>query len=192
MIDETAPPKTAREALMIELLSDLGRVHDDIKAIPELLKLSISDSLEIIAIAVADAESTAQKLQDATKEAIQTTATRVAFEAGSELSGAIHVSLERTFDPALHKASIKVEELERRVKGISANVRDTHATRMNYIILVGFVFAMMLTLGGVTWLTIISKQNDETNKWFYEEYKAQREIINSLPADVKKKFGKHR
>ncbi|MBJ2293288.1 hypothetical protein JFT44_25545 [Pseudomonas sp. MF5691] len=192
MIDETAPPRTARDALMIELLSDLGNVHDDIKAIPELLKLSISDSLEIIAIAVADAESTAQKLQDATKEAIQTTATRVAFEAGSELSGAIHVSLERTIDPALHKASIKVEELEKRIKGLSGSIRDAHATRMNYIMLVGFVFAMVLTLCGMTWLTIISKQNDETNKWFYDEYKAQRDIINSLPADVKSKFVKPR
>lgn len=44
MADELIVPRTARDALMIELLSDLGRVHDDIKAIPGVLKLSIADS----------------------------------------------------------------------------------------------------------------------------------------------------
>ena len=190
MTSEVATPRTARDALMIELLSDLGNVHDDIKGIPAILKLSISDSLEIIAIAVADAETTAQKLKDATTEAIQATAARAAFEAGSELSSAIHLSLERTFEPALQKASTKIEGLEQKLKGLSVNVRDVHATRINYIVLIGFVVAMVLALLGMTWLTVISKQNDETNKWFYNEYKTQRAIIESLPAEVKSKFGK--
>jgi len=190
MSEELAVPRTTRDALMIELLSDLGNVHDDIKAIPALLKLSISDSLEMIASAVAEAESTAQKLQEASNEAIEATATRMAFEAGSELSSAIHQSLERTFEPALSKASAKVDELEKRLKALSGGVRDKHAVRMNYIMLSGFVVSMILTLLGLTWLSIISKQNDDTNKWFYNEYKEQRSVINTLPSEFKRKFDK--
>ncbi len=190
MSEELIAPRTARDALMIELISDLGNVHDDIKAIPALLKLSISDSLQIIATAVAEAESTAQKLQEASKESIEATATRMAFEAGAELSSAVHQSLEKTFEPALNKASAKVAELERRLESLSGVVRDKHTLRMNYILISGFVFSMLLSLCGVTWLAVISKQNDDTNKWFYNEYKEQRAVINSLPSEVKRKFDK--
>lgn len=188
MTVEASTPRTARDALLTELLSDIGNLHDDVKAIPSLLRLSMSDSLEIIANAVADAEATAQTLQEATKEAIQSTAARVALEAGVELAGAIQQSLERTFEPSLTRASTRIDEMEQRLKSLSGSVRDTHATRINYIILIGFVVAMLLSLGGMFWVAAIAQQNSDTNKWFYGEYKAQRAIIDTLPLEVKKRF----
>lgn len=190
MNDQVEVPRTARDALLIELLSDVGRVHDAIKEIPAIFKLSMSDSLEIIAQAVGDAESTAKNLQEMTNESIRATASRVAFESGSELSNSIQQCLERTFEPALNRASAKVEELQKRVEKMSGNTRDVHATRFNYMLLGGFILTLLIALSAMSWLAIASQENNETNKWFYNEYKAQRSIIDSLPADVKKKFDK--
>ena len=181
-------PRTARDALLIELLSDVGRVHDAIKGIPDIFQLSMADSLEIIAQAVGDAETTAKQLQDATNDSIKATATRVAFEAGSELSTAIQQSLERTFEPALDKAAAKIDALQKRIETISGSMRDVHATRINYILLIGFVVTLLSALGAVSWLAIVSQENNEANKWFYAEYKTQRGVIDSLPADIKRKF----
>lgn len=188
MNEEPQVPRTARDALITELLSDIGRVHDDIKAIPVMLKISLTDSLEIIANAIGEAESTAQQLQDSAKASIHATAAHLAFEAGSELSNAIHKSLEHTFEPALTRATAKVDDLEQRVKSLSGSVRDAHATRMNYIILIGFVVTTLLMLGAVTWMALLSQENNDANKWFYDEYKAQRAMIETLPAEVKRKF----
>lgn len=188
MNEEPQVPRTARDALITELLSDLGRVHDDIKSIPVMLKISITDSLEIIAHAVGEAESTAQQLQDAAKASIHATAAHVALEAGSELSNAIHKSLERTFEPALTRATAKVDDLEQRVKSLSGSTRDVHAIRMNYIVLIGFVATTLLMLGAVSWMAVLSHENNVANKWFYDEYKAQRAVIDKLPAEIKRKF----
>lgn len=189
MSEDNSAPRTARDALITELLSDVGRIHDDIKAIPKMLELSLSDSLEIIAKAVGDAEATAQQLQEVSAQAIQATATHLAFEAGTELTGAIQQSLERTFDPALARASAKIDALEDRVKSLSGNLRDTHATRINFVLLVGFVVSVIVMLGGFAWIGVLAQSNNDTNKWFYEEYKSQRAIIESLPPEVSKKFG---
>jgi hypothetical protein len=173
---------------MIELLSDLGRIHDDIKAIPGIFKLSMADSLEIIAQAVEDAETTAQKLQEATKEAIQATSSRVAFEAGSQLSDSIQQSMQRTFEPALTKAASNVDDLGERLKAVGGKVRETHATRFNFIVLGGVIAGLLIMMGAMAWLAILTQENSDTNKWFYNEYKSQRAIIEGLPPELKRKF----
>lgn len=188
MSAENSAPQTARDALITELLSDVGRIHDDIKAIPKMLELSLSDSLEIIAKTVGDAEATAQQLQEASAQAIQATATQLAFEAGTELTGAIQKSLERTFEPALARASAKIDALEERVKSLSGNLRDTDATRTNFVLLVGFVSSVIVMLGGLAWIGVLAHSNNDTNKWFYDEYKSQRAIIETLPPEISRKF----
>ncbi|MGP5367280.1 hypothetical protein ACTXN4_07375 [Pseudomonas helleri] len=190
MVDDNPTPATARDALVIELLSDVGRLHDDIKAIPKLLELSMRDSLDIVADAVEDAEDTAFLLQKNTKEIIQATASKAGMDVGIELSSAIHQSLERVFEPALNRAAVKIESLEKRITNLSGNVRDTQATRMNYIILSGFVMVTVAMICAMGWIAVKSQDVDDTNKWFYNEYKAQRTIIDTLPAELKKKFSK--
>ncbi|MBU4630937.1 hypothetical protein HRJ41_26035 (plasmid) [Pseudomonas sp. BF61] len=188
MSEDNSAPQTARDALITELLSDVGRIHDDIKAIPKMLELSLSESLEIIAKAVGDAEATAQQLQEASAQAIQATATQLAFEAGTELTGAIQKSLERTFEPALARASAKIDALEERVKSLSGNLRDTDATRTNFVLLVGFVASVIVMLCGLAWIGVLAHSNNDTNKWFYDEYKSQRAIIETLPPEISRKF----
>jgi hypothetical protein len=73
---------------------------------------------------------------------------------------------------------------------VSGSVRDTHATRFNYIVLAGFVVTASIMIGGMTWMAFASQDANETNKWFYNEYKTQRGIIDGLPPDLKKRFTK--
>jgi hypothetical protein len=181
-------PSTVRDALIAELLSDVGRLHDDIKGIPKLLELSMRDSLDIVADAVEDAEDTALLLQKETKDLIHATTSKAGLDVGLKLSEAIHESLDRVFEPALNRATIKVEQLETRLAALSGNIRDTQATRFNYMMLVGFLLLAAIMLGGMTWLALKSQDVNETNKWFYQEYKTQNNLLERIPTVVKDKY----
>ncbi|KAA3532967.1 hypothetical protein [Pseudomonas savastanoi] len=183
-------PATARDALITELLSDVGRLHDDIKSIPKTLELSMRDSIDIVADAVEDAEDTALWLQEETKALIQATTTKAGLDVGIKLSEAIHESLGRVFEPALNRATVKIEQLENRLSALSGNIRDTQATRFNYMMLAGLIMLAAIMLGGMTWLAIESQDVNEVNKWFYDEYKAQNNLLNNIPAAIKEKYKK--
>ncbi|ENJ0562712.1 hypothetical protein AB0Z88_004460, partial [Salmonella enterica] len=64
MQEEARAPKTARDALLIELIGDIGILHDQIKSLPEEINQATSGSIEIIANAVEEAEKTASKLSE--------------------------------------------------------------------------------------------------------------------------------
>jgi hypothetical protein len=181
---------TARDALIVELLSDVGRLHDDVKSIPKMLEISIRDSLDILADAVEDAEDTALSLQKSTKELILESASKAGLDIGIELTSAIHKSLERVFEPALNRAADRVDNLESRLKALSGNVRDTQATKFNYLILSGFIAVTVVMMAAMGWIAVKSQDVNETNKWFYNEYKSQRAVIDTLSPDVKKRFEK--
>jgi hypothetical protein len=188
MNDQVTMPATARDALITELLSDVGRLHDDVKRIPKLLELSMRDSLDIVADAVEDAEDTALSLQKSTKDFIQAATTQAGIDVGLRLSEAIHESLSRAFEPALNKATVKIDLLESRIEKVSGNLRDSHATRFNYIILAGFVVVTTVMVGAMAWLAFEAQDVNETNKWFYQEYKEQHKVLDSLPQSIKDKY----
>lgn len=62
---------TAQEALIAELLGDVGRLHDHIKALPAALQESVAPSLEAVALATAEARTTIDKYADAQKAMIR-------------------------------------------------------------------------------------------------------------------------
>lgn len=188
MNDQVTMPATARDALITELLSDVGRLHDEVKRIPKLLELSMRDSLDIVADAVEDAEDTAVILQKSTKDFIQAATTQAGIDVGVRLSEAIHESLSRAFEPALNKATVKIDLLESRIDKASGNLRDSHATRFNYIILAGFVVVTTIMVGAMAWLAFEAQDVNETNKWFYQEYKNQHKVLDSLPQSIKEKY----
>lgn len=181
-------PGTARDALIGELLGDVGHVHDEIKAIPKLLEQSMRDTLNLVADAVEDAEDTVFELQKQTKEYAEAAAAKAGLDLGVQLSNAIHTSLDQAFEPALLRASSKLENLENLITKASGSLRDTHATRFNYIILASFMVLVVIMIGSLAWLSIKAQDVNETNKWFYNEYKAQRKTIDSLPESVKQKY----
>ena len=69
-MDATNTPRTTRDALTIELLGDVGRLHDEIKALPERLKSTLSPALGAIALASVARElaASAKALDKAMKE----------------------------------------------------------------------------------------------------------------------------
>ncbi len=181
---------TARDALIAELLNDVGRLHDDIKAIPNLMSLSMSDSIRIVADAVEDAEKTAHTLQTSTKDLIQATSTKAGIDLGIELADAIHRSLDKVFEPALNRAAEKIETLEKKVASMSGQVRDTHATRWNYIFLAGFMTLAIVMSVSMGVVAVKAQNAQETNKWFWQEYQKQQSVIETLPAELKRRFDK--
>jgi hypothetical protein len=43
-------------------------------------------------------------------------------------------------------------------------------------------------IGSLAWLSIKAQDVNETNKWSYNEYKAQRKTIDSLSKSIKQKY----
>lgn len=66
-MDPAQSPRTARDALTIELLGDVGRLHDQIKALPEGLKTSLAPTLGAIALATKEAQEAINKVGAAEK-----------------------------------------------------------------------------------------------------------------------------
>lgn len=96
--------------------------------------------------------------------------------------------MQRTFEPALTRAASNVESLEGRLTSVTAKIRDTHATRFNFIVLCGLVVSLLIMLGAMARVAILAQESSDTNKWFYSEYKSQRAVIDSLPPELRKKF----
>lgn len=178
----------ARDALIAELLGDVGRLQDEVRAIPNLLSLSMSDSIRIVADAVEDAERTAHSLQTSTKDLIQATSAKAGIDLGIELADAIHRSLQKVFEPALASAAGKIESLEAKVTAMSGQVRDAHATRWNYILLAGFVTLALAMIVSMGFVAVKAQSAQETNKWFWQEYQTQQSVISTLPPEIKKRF----
>lgn len=61
-MDAANSPRTTRDALTIDLLGDVGRLHDQIKALPEGLKTSLAPALGAIALASKEAQATISQL----------------------------------------------------------------------------------------------------------------------------------
>jgi len=70
-MDVANTPRTTRDALTIELLGDVGRLHDQIKALPEGLKESLAPALGAIALASKEAQATIGQLGAAEKAAFK-------------------------------------------------------------------------------------------------------------------------
>ncbi|KPW85225.1 hypothetical protein ALO75_200136 [Pseudomonas syringae pv. coryli] len=45
-----------------------------------------------------------------------------------------------------------------------------------------------IMVGGMTWIAIESQDVSETNKWFYQEYKAQRALLEKIPTGIQEKY----
>ena len=66
-MDAANSPRTTRDALTIDLLGDLGKVHDQIKALPEAFKENLAPSLGALTLASKEAQATIGQLGAAEK-----------------------------------------------------------------------------------------------------------------------------
>lgn len=178
MNNENPHPKTARDALIVELMGDIGIMHDTIKRLPDDIKQSIS----IIAMALEDAEKTGEEI----KNNIQLSLSAVVSSEIEKTKVNIESELKEKLDKALSSATQNILNLEKKSRTFS--VRDKHGTILNYI------------LGSITILTIISSAilayvsyhhtkdaNKSANYWFHQ-YKQQEAAIKKLPTDTQERL----
>lgn len=66
-MDAANTPRTTRDALTLELMGDIGRLDDKIKALPEGLKEALAPTLGAIALASKEAQATIGQLGAAEK-----------------------------------------------------------------------------------------------------------------------------
>ena len=121
-MDAANTPRTTRDALTIDLLGDVGRLHDQIKALPEGLKTSLAPALGAIALASKEAQATISQLGAAEKAsfgnfaAAEKVALRDALkaalrdEAGEALAS---VARELATSARIHQDAAKGEKVQR-------------------------------------------------------------------------------
>lgn len=153
MEDESRIPKTARDALLIELIGDIGVLHDSIKLLPTAINEATESSIEIIAKSVEEAEKTASLLAESIEQKKEV--------ALSEL----RLSVKQTLDE--HAASV-FSELEKNVNGLQNRISkfelaDPKSRRLNFVL--SCTLAVTLLLSGAA---------------IYAVYSAAKSTINDL------------
>lgn len=108
MSDDDRTPRTARDALIIELLGDLGTVHDLIKNLPKDIDEAVSGSIKLVADAVEDAEKTALLLAkgiDAQKNTVIRDIDQAVKNSLEKHTGKIFSGVEQQVNSLQHKIS---------------------------------------------------------------------------------------
>mgnify|MGYP001066847829 CR=1 FL=1 len=177
-------PRTARDALLIELLGDLGVVHDEIKSLPNNLKDSLRESLTMIANAVEEAENTAKKITAETRMTLEADKNAVTEAMSADIAQQIKVTLQNELGNELNKCAETV-----------ANIRDTlsrfpDSFRAKFPV---WPFAIMgvLIAGMAFGMFRMYQQNDELHRnvgRVYVIYEQQQKVIATLPPEIRKKF----
>ncbi|MBE5254660.1 hypothetical protein [Mixta mediterraneensis] len=185
----TENPRTARDALIIELLGDLGAVHDEIKRLPVNLKGSLRESLDHIANSVEEAEKTAQALRRDTENALKA----VSELQVEKLDKETRTVIEECFSRAVGNEIQKTEK-------IATNLQDTlqkfpsyfgnQYKKLCYLFAAITVLVILLSGWGMTTLYLQSKNWEQRSVGIFEAYQEQQKIIMSLPDDVRNKFRK--
>lgn len=128
-------PRTARDALIIELLGDLGSIHDQIKSLPAEIEKAVSGSLTVIADAVEDAEKTTLQLAqsiDIRKDIV----TR-------DIDIAVKNSLEKHAAETFSKMDEKVKNLQHKIN--SFELADPKGRRLSLILAITVVLLIFLS-----------------------------------------------
>ncbi|MGK7247445.1 hypothetical protein ACSPAH_23380 [Buttiauxella agrestis] len=151
MHDESRVPKTARDALLIELIGDIGVLHDHIKLLPQAINEATEGSIEVVAKSVEEAEKTALKLAESIEHKKEVVL--------SELK----LTVKQTLDE--HAKSV-FSELEKNVNGLQNRISkfelaDPKSRRLNFIL--SCTLAVTLVLSGAAIFAVYSAAKSTIN-----------------------------
>lgn len=177
-------PRTTRDALIIELLGDLGMVHDEIKSLPENIKKSLGESLTIIANSIQEAEDTAKRISDETRIALQAVGDTELLAMKHEIAKQVQITLDDQLGNELNKCV-----------GIVGNIRNTLAQfpdsfRPSFPIWPFVIFGVVIA-GMAIGMFAMYQNNDavlHNNMKIYSIYERQQNVIRTLPPEVQQKF----
>ncbi|WP_234813568.1 hypothetical protein [Candidatus Williamhamiltonella defendens] len=145
MNKENISPRTARDALIIELLGDVGSIHDEIKELPNLLKVSLSESLKMIASAVEEAEKTAEKLKEETQAVLAASSQAQLHQVQENIGKLVKSSIDTAVEKSLSGAKAEIQTLEDRIDSATAGIKKHNPAIMNYVLAI-MMTAMIVTM----------------------------------------------
>jgi len=61
-------PRTAQQALIAELLDEVGLVHDAVKALPDAMRVSLKPTIDVINDSIVEARALTEELREARSE----------------------------------------------------------------------------------------------------------------------------
>jgi len=182
-------PKTALDALIVELLGDIGAVHDEIKQLPVNLKGSLRESLDLIANSVEDAEKTVKALQLETQNNLSA-ASKLQVET---LNNETRAVIEDLFTKVV---SDEIRKTER----VAINLQDTLNRFPSYLgnqykkmcYVMGALMALVIVICciGMGALFIQSQSWEKRSVAIFNAYQEQQKIILTLPDNMREKFRK--
>lgn len=185
----TENPRTARDALIIELLGDLGAVHDEIKRLPVNLKGSLRESLDHIANSVEEAEKTAQTLKHDAGIALKAVSDLQIEKLDRETRTVIEECFSRAVGNEIKKTEKIATNLQDTLQKFPSYFGDQYK-KLCYLFAAITVSVIVLSGWGITALYIQSKNWEQRSIGIFEVYQEQNKIIMSLPDDVRAKFKK--
>ncbi|UDJ88588.1 hypothetical protein [Erwinia amylovora] len=180
--------RTARDALIIELLGDVGLLHDEIKKLPGTLKNSLSDSMRLIALSVEESEKTAQQLKNETELAIKS----MHENHMNDLEKESKFFLQETVMKTLNAEMTKTAELTQNIRNTLNSYPDAFRPRAPLgplLALSALVMAAVIGSNYFSWK--MYERNDELRRnvsQVYMIYEQQQKVIQTLPPEYRKKF----
>ena len=136
MTDSDKIPRTAREALLVELLGDLGVIHDMIKNLPVELDGAVSGSIKVLADAVEDAENTALKLSNGIDEHKKT--------AINDINHAVKSCLDKYASETFSEMEEKVKKIQNKIN--SFELADPKGRRLSLMLSSALVIVFLFSV----------------------------------------------
>jgi dGTP triphosphohydrolase len=185
----TENPRTARDALIIELLGDIGAVHDEIKLLPNNLKDSLRGSLEIIADSVETAEKTSQELKTHTVEALKAISDLQIEKLDKETRIVIEEFFSRVVGDEIRKTERIASNLQETLEKFP-NYFGNQYKKLCYLFAAVAGVSLITLVVGMSVLFIQSKSWEQRTIGVFNAYQEQQKIIMTLPPEMRDKFRK--
>ena len=181
-------PRTARDALIIELMGDIGVLHDEIKRLPVTLKESLKDTLNVVANAVEESEKTALQLKNETELSIKS----MHEMQMNGLEKETKLFLQDSVMKVLNTEMAKTAELTKNIRNTLNSYPDAFRPKAPVVPLLVLSALVMVSVIGSSYLGWkMYQQNDELHRnvlQVYMKYEEQQKVIKSLPSEYRNKF----
>lgn len=179
MQDEEKTPRTARDALLIELLGDLGIIHDLIKNLPAEIDGAVSGSIKVLADAVEDAENTALKLStgiDAhTKKAIK------------DINEAVKSSLDQYASETFSDMEENVKMLQHRINHFE--LADPKSRRLSFILSASLIIVSLFSAAAMFGIYAgTNAKVEELNLIITSQDAKERRGLAALPPQAREQY----
>lgn len=188
MQDNTGSSRTARDALIIELLGDLGKVHDEVKNLPSNVESALIDTIKIIADSAEKLESSAETTKNETQAALAALSQKELEITKTKITDTVNESIDEAIKSSLAKANSDIVQLENKIQSLSGNLRDKFTSWMLLVALV--LFCILISVFGMTmyWMYTDAQKNKNYANYIYEKYTNQTDAINQLPKSVQQQI----